>query len=129
MTKFTVEQLAAWILTLKEFAENDTENVTSWFAPTAGEPFSIVGGWHKLPTVIDCSNIFCCSKSDPDYMMSVKIVINENGNSADFDTLNMPLDSLGMVDNTCVPLEWDDVPELAAEFFAHEWERIMETYN
>ena len=125
-TKFTIENLAAWIDNLKELAKHDTENVIHWFGPTAGENFSIVGGWQKLFPNADMSDIFCCSKSQPEYVMSIKVVVNDELWCHDFDSLNMPWNEhFGEVDDTSVPLEWDDSPEAAAEFFVHEWERIM----
>ena len=129
-TKFTKEQLAAWINNLKELAKQDTESLVHWFGPTAGESFSIVGGWQKLFNK-DFSDLFCTSKSQPEYVMSVKVVENKGPYAyTDFESLNMPWNEhFEEVDDTCVPLEWDDSPEAAAEFFEHEWERIMENYG
>ena len=130
-TKFTKEQLATWINNLKELAKQDTESLVHWFGPTAGESFSIVGGWQKLFPNADMIDIFCCSKSKPEYVMSIKVVENKGPYAyADFDSLNMPWNEhFEEVDDTSVPLEWDDSPEAAAEFFMHEWERIMTNYN
>ena len=128
-TKFTKEQLAAWINNLKELAKQDTESLVHWFGPTAGENFSIVGGWQKMFDK-DYSDLFCCSKSQPEYVMCIKIVVNEELWCPDFDSLNMPWNKhFEEVDDTSVPLEWDDSPEAAAEFFEHEWERIMQNYG
>ena len=128
-TTFTVENLSIWIANLKELAKHDTENVLHWFAPTAGKNFSIVGGWSRMFLDQDFSDIFCCSKSHPEYAMCVKIVANDDKYYPDFDSLNMLTDKLGNVDDTCIPLEWGDDPEYAAEFFTHEWERIMESHK
>jgi len=74
----------------------------------------------------DYSDLFCCSKSQPEYVMCVKIVKNDGPYAyTDFEAMNMPTNRFGEVDDTCIPLEWDDSPEYAAEFFLHEWERIM----
>ena len=128
-TKFTKEQLATWINNLKELAKQDTESLVHWFGPTAGESFSIVGGWQKLFDK-DYSDLFCCSKSQPEYVMCIKIVVNEELWCPDFESLNMPWNEhFEEVDDTSVPLEWDDSPEAAAEFFIHEWERIMRDYG
>lgn len=123
-TNTMLKNLVEWIDNLKELAKHDTENVLHWFGPTAGENFSIVGGWQKMFDK-DYSDLFCCSKSQPEYVMCVKIVVNDELWCPDFESLNMPTDCYGNVDDTCVPLEWDDSPEAAAEFFVHEWERIM----
>jgi hypothetical protein len=58
--------------------------------------------------------------------MSIKIAVN-NGPYAytDYEAMDMPTDKFGEVDDTCVPLEWDDNPERVAEFYKSEWERIM----
>ena len=62
--------------------------------------------------------------------MCIKIAENEGPYAyTDFDAMAMPFDKLGNVDDTCVPLEWDDNPEVAAEFFLHEWERIMNEHS
>jgi hypothetical protein len=43
--------------------------------------------------------------------------------------MNMPYDrESGDVENTEVMLEWDDPADYAAEFFMHEWERLMDAY-
>ena len=128
-TKITVESLATWIESLKQFAEGDHELLISWFKDTKDKPFSIVGGWQKMFQE-DYSDLFCCSKSQPEYVMCVKIAKNEGPYAyADFDAMNMPTDSFGNVDDTCIPLEWDDSADAAAEFFLHEWERIMEEHR
>ena len=122
---FTKESLTTWISDIKNTAKEDLDISICWFGPTAKEPFSIIGGWQKMFQE-DYSDLFCCSKSNPEYVMCVKIAKNEGPYAyADFESLSMPTDSEGMVDDTCIPLEWDDSPEAAAEFFMHEWERIM----
>lgn len=125
-TKFTKEQLAEWIADIKEAAKDDHAFSIAWFKPTENQPFSIIAGWQDMFDKEDYSDVFCCSKSNPKYVMCVKIAENEGPYAyTDFDAMNMPTDSFGNVDDTCVPLEWDDRPECAAEFFMHEWERIM----
>ena len=123
ITKFTKEELAIWIAGIKECAKQDTEKQTFCFIPTINSPFSIVAGWKHMPL----PDVFCISKSHPEYVMCVKIVVNDEQHCC-FDSFNMPTDKNGVVDDTCIPLEWDDAPEAAAEFFMHEWERIMSEY-
>lgn len=129
----TIKNLAAWITDIKEAAKDDTDNSIFWFLPTGGAPFTIIAGWQKMFSAQDLfnnSDLFCCSKSCPEYAMCIKVVDNkQNAVYLDFDSVNMPLDKNGNVDNTCVPLEWDDVPEIVAEFFLHEWERIMREHG
>ena len=124
---FTKEALAGWIKGLKQAAREDEQFSVSWFIPTKESPFSIVGGWLDGfdPSQAD---LFCQSKSNPTYAMSIKIIVNE-GNYAycDFETLDMPMSEDGEVDDTCFTLEWDENPEAIANFFMIEWERLMDT--
>ncbi len=124
---FTREQLAEWIDSIMDAAKDDTSFSISWFGGTADSPFSIIAGWEKFDTVGDYSDIFCTSKSNPEYVMCIKIAENEGPYAyTDFEIMNMPYDrETGDVDDTCVPLEWDDVPEIVADFYTAEWERIM----
>jgi hypothetical protein len=127
---FTIEELTVWIAGIKEAAKRDAEEQLFWFVPTMNSKFSIVAGWQQMFEE-NLSDIFCCSATDPSYVMCIKIAINDGPYAyVDFDTMLMPLDlETEEVDNTCVPLEWDDSAEDAAFFFMHEWERIMETYE
>ena len=125
----TLKNLAEWIESLKGFAEGDHELSISWFKDTKNEPFAIIGGWQKMFQE-DYSDLFCCSKAQPEYVMCVKIAENKGPYAyADFDAMDMPTDCYGNVDDTCIPLEWDDSAEAAAAFFLCEWERIMEEYE
>ena len=125
----TIKNLAAWIDDLKEAAKDDSCFSIAWFKDTVDSPFSIVAGWQKMFTE-DYSDLFCCSKSEPEYVMCIKIAKNEGPYAyTDFDVMNMPMDKLGNVDDTCIPLEWDDSSEAAAAFFLCEWERIMNEYK
>ena len=124
---FTKEQLAGWIHLLKDAAERDEQFLVDWFKPTANSKFSIVGGWQSGFGPRD-ADLFCQSKSDPTYGMCVKIIANEGQYAyADFETLNMPTDENGEVDDNCIALEWKDDPAKVAEFFMIEWEQLMGT--
>ena len=125
-TKFTKEQLANWIEDIKQAAKDDYIFSIAWFPGTEDQPFSIIAGWQKMFQE-DYSDLFCRSKSQPEYVMCVKVVEN-NGPYAftDFELMSMPTDSEGNIDDTCIPLEWDDPADYVAEFFMHEWERLME---
>lgn len=126
-TKFTIESLAAWIKEIKEAAEEDFSFSVAWFPGTTDTFFSIVAGWQKMPNLPE---EFCISKSRPEYVMSIKVAINEEPYvCVAFDKMNMPLGIDGNVDNTCIPLERNDLPEAAAEFFLMEWERIMKEHG
>jgi hypothetical protein len=128
-TKFTVEELATWIAHIKEAAKNDTQETIFWFTPTINSPFCIVAGWSRMfDQDTSYSDIFCSSPSQPEYVMFIKVAENPDQLVLDFDFMDMPIDKSGEVDDTCVPLEWSDSPKYAAEFFLHEWERIMEEY-
>ena len=122
-TKITVEGLAEWIDGIKEAAKDDIYFSIAWFGPTVTTPFSIIAGWQKID--YSFSDMFCCSKSHPEYVMCIKIAVNEDNTwYRDFESMNMPTDAFGNVDDTCIPLEWDDSAEAAAQFFLGEWERI-----
>jgi len=124
-TTTTIKNLAAWIDDLKEAAKDDNCFSIAWFKDTENSPFAIIGGWQKMFKE-DYSDLFCCSKTEPEYVMCIKIAKNEGPYAyTDFDAMNMPTDKLGNVDDTCIPLEWDDSSEAAAAFFLCEWERIM----
>ena len=128
-TSTTIKNLAAWIEDIKEAAKDDNSFSIAWFKDTEDKPFSIVAGWQKMFDK-DYSDLFCCSKSHPEYVMCLKIVENDGPYAyTDFDAMNMPTDQLGNVDDTCIPLEWDDSAEAAAAFFLCEWERIMTEYT
>ena len=123
---FTKEQLTSWIAGLKEAAANDEQFLVDWFKRTKDSKLSIVAGWENgfSPKEAD---LFCQSKSNPTYAMCIKIVVNEGPYAyCDFETLNMPVDDREEVEDTCIALEWDDDPEKVAEFYMHEWERLME---
>jgi hypothetical protein len=129
MNKITLESLAQWIEDIKEAAKDDTSFSIAWFKETENKPFSIVAGWTE-GAFEDYSNIFCVSKSEPKYVMALKIAINEGPYAyTDFDAMSIPLDKNGEVDSACIPLEWNDSPEAAAQFFLMEWERIMEEHG
>jgi hypothetical protein len=122
---FTKEELATWIASLKDAAENDECFDVDWFKPTKNSSIAIVGGWESGFDATD-SDLFCMSKSNPGYVMSIKICENKGPYAyCDFETLNMPLDANGEVENNCIPLEWDDNPEAVAEFFMIEFDRLL----
>ena len=125
----TIKNLAAWIDDLKEAAKDDSCFSIAWFKDTVDSPFSIVAGWQKMFTE-DYSDLFCYSKSEPEYVLCIKIAKNEGPYAyTDFEIMNMPTDKSGNVDDTCIPLEWDDSSEAVAAFFLCEWERIMNEYK
>ena len=129
--KFTKEQLAAWIEDIKEAAKDDTSFSIAWFEGTKNAPLAIIAGWSEcFADNSEVNDLFCCSKSQPRYAMCIKIAENDGPYAyTDYDAMNMPWDEESEeVENTEVMLEWDDPSDYVAEFFMHEWERIMETY-
>lgn len=128
-TKFTKEQLAQWIEDIKEAAKDDNCFSMAWFKETKEEPFCIVAGWAEcFADNSEVNDLFCCSKSEPRYCMCIKIAENKGPYAfIDYELMDMPTDpDTKEVDITEVMLEWDDPADYAAEFFTHEWERIME---
>ena len=129
-TNFTINELATWIGGLQDSAKNDESFSVAWFKPTENSPISIVGGWlgGNYPGVN--ADLFCESKSNPGYIMSVKIIENKGPYAyADFEILDMPIEVNDEVDDTCQMLEWEDDPEAIATFFLGEWQRMMETWE
>ena len=127
-TKFTKEQLTKWIEDIKEAAKEDTTFSIAWFPGTEEEPLSIIAGWAPLfSDKSEVNDLFCCSKAHPEYVMCIKIAKNEGPYIyIDYEFMDMPLDpETDEVENTEVMLEWDDPADYAAEFFMHEWERLM----
>lgn len=128
-TKYTIKRLAEWIESLKDDAENDTTFDVSWFEDTKNNKFSIVGGWMQSGLSTTDIDIFCLSRENPQFVMAVKIAVNEGPYAyVDFETLNMPVDKNGEVDDTCFLLEWADDPDALAQFIYTEYERISENY-
>jgi hypothetical protein len=131
-TKFTKEQLAEWLEDIKEAAKDDTSFSIAWFKGTENEPLSIIAGWQEcFADNSEVDDLFCCSKSQPKYVMCVKIAENEGPYAyTDYEVMNMPYDrETEEVENTEVMLEWDDPTDYVAEFFMHEWERLMSIGN
>jgi hypothetical protein len=129
-TSFTTKELAMWIAGLQVSAEKDEQFLVDWFPSTKDSPVSIIGGWQggNYPGVN--ADLFCTSKKNPDQIMCIKIIINKGPYAyADFECLDMPIDTSGEVDNTCLMLEWDDDPERVATFFWGEWLRMSEAYE
>lgn len=124
-----IDALAGWIKGLKEAAADDEQFLISWFIPTKNSKFSIVGGWEDGYDPKD-QDLFCLSHSNPTYGMAVKVVEN-NGPYAycDFETMDMPIDKNGEVDDTSITLEYNDDPKALAAFFYNEWERITKEYT
>lgn len=126
----TIKKLADWIQSLIDEAEEDNCFDIAWFRETENEKFSIIGGWHESGFDPAARDIFCTSKSQPKYVMAIKVAIN-NGPYAycDFDTMDMPIDKFGDVDDTLFILEWDMEPKALATFIYGEWERIMKEHQ
>ena len=131
-TKFTKEQLAAWIEDIKKAAKEDQSFSIAWFKPTEDEALSIIAGWQEcFADNSEVDDLFCCSKSNPRYVMCIKIAENDGPyDYTDYEIMNMPYDRVTKeVEDTEIMLEWDDPADYAAEFFMHEWERLMEIYG
>ena len=113
------QQLAVWITGVIEAAKQDTEETIFLFVPTMDKPFIIIAGWKNHNSKFDMSDLFCCSKSAPEKAMYLQIADNTDIASTNFDDFTTAEDSI------CIPLEWDDNPEVVAEFFTMEFERLM----
>jgi hypothetical protein len=128
-TTFTKEALAMWIAGLKVSAENDESLSIAWFPGTKNSTIAVIGGWQGGFDRED-ADLFCISKSNPTYAMSVKIAVNKGPYAyTDFEVMDMPVEADGEVEDTCITLEWEDDPVKVAEFFMIEWERITEAWE
>ena len=123
-----LDSLATWIEELMKAAKEDEFFSVKWFGETRNEPFNIVGGWSEGFSE-EYDDLIFISKSEPNYAMCVKIVVNDGQYCPDFETLNMPIDADGYVDDTCVALELEDDPMSTAKFFLNEWERITKEHE
>ena len=128
---FTRGQLIDWIKSLKEAARDDTSFSIAWFRPTEDFPFSIIAGWQEYDEPTDEEDSFCRSKSQPKYVMCIKIAENEGPYAyTDYEIMNMPWNrETGDVDITEVPLSWDDPVDYVADHFRAEWLRIVKEYG
>lgn len=127
--KFTLEDLTKWVGFVKDAAKEDQDLSIIWFDATKDSPFSIIAGWQEGFSESQ-ADLFCLSKANPKYAMCVKVAINDGPYTwTDFELMEMPSDEEGLIDDNCIPLEWDDDPEYVAQFFMNEWERIMEEHS
>lgn len=129
-TKFTKEQLAAWIGGILKAAREDESFSIAWFKPTKDSPFAIIAGWQELDEPVG-EDTFCRSKSQPKYVMAIKIAENKGPYAyTDYEIMNMPWDRESEeVDDTEVYLEWNDPVDYMAEHFKAEWLRVMKEYG
>ena len=126
---FTKEQLIDWIESVRKAAKDDESFSIAWFKPTKNCPFAIIAGWQELDES-EGEDSFCRSKSQPKYVMAIKVAENEGPYAyTDYEIMNMPWDSeSGDVDDTEVFLEWDDPVDYMADHFMAEWSRVMTRY-
>lgn len=127
-TNTTIKNLAAWIEDIKEAAKNDDCFSIAWFKDTEHMPFVIIAGWMEGFSE-DYSDLFYISKSEPKYAMCVKIAVNEDQVCPDFETMSLPIDKFGNVDDTCIALEQGDDAESLAAFLLCELERITNEHE
>jgi hypothetical protein len=129
MKNINIEKLAGWIRELIESAKKDEQFSIAWFKETENDPFSIIGGWMEGFSE-DYDDVLCISKGDPSYAMCVKIAVNEGPYAyTDFEIMDMPVNSEGDVDDTCIALDYDEDVISLAQFLAGEWERITKEYG
>lgn len=129
VTNETIKNLVEWLEALKEAARDDNSFSIAWFKDTENSPISIVGGWMDGFSE-SYSDLFCMSKTQPTYAMCVKIAVNKGPYAyVDFETINMPVDTEGNVDDTCIALEQEDDLNSLAAFLLCEWERISEEHR
>lgn len=90
---FNKQKLVEYLWSLYHGAEADEQFSISWFSPTRDESFAIIGGWQgyfDADTVGEDGYMF--SKSEPSYVMCVKIAVNEGPYAyTDYEIMNMPI--------------------------------------
>ncbi len=128
---FTRGELIDWIESIKEAARDDNCFSIAWFKPTENFPFAIIAGWQEYDEPTDEEDTFCRSKSQPKYVMCIKVAENEGPYAyTDYEIMNMPWDrESGDVDITEVPLSWDDPVDYMADHFRAEWLRVMKEHG
>lgn len=129
MNNKLLKSLTEWLTSLKEAAKKDEQFSIAWFEPTKDSPFCIIGGWLDGFSK-DYSDLICISKSNPTYVMCVKIAINDGPYAyTDFEIMNMPYDpKTGEVDDVCIALEYDDDVASLAQFLLTELDRINQEH-
>lgn len=127
---FTREQLINWIEGILKAAKEDESFSIAWFKPTESCPFAIIAGWQELDEP-EGEDSFCRSKSQPKYVMAIKVAENEGPYAyTDYEIMNMPWDrESGDVDDTEVFLEWTDPVDYMADHFRAEWLRLMKEHG
>lgn len=127
---FTLDELTTFVRGLIDTAKKDDRHAIIWFEPTMESKIRIVGGWQDGWAANMYDDLFCMSKSQPTKTMCIKICVCDGPADiySEFDSLVMPVSTDGFADTSLV-LEWEDNPEMVAEFFMAEWERITEQFE
>jgi hypothetical protein len=124
----TIKSLTEWLEALTDAADNDEVFDVAFFEATKDYPLMIIGGWVEGFSE-KYADLCYVSKSEPKYAMCVKIAINDGQLCPDFESLNMPIDKNGEIDDTCLAIERDDDLGELAVWLLGEWERIMTEYR
>lgn len=125
--KKELNRLAQWVDELRDLAERDDNLDYAIFESSVkNEPFAIVGGWSEGFSE-EYSDVLYVSKSNPNYAMCIKIIINDGPwEYTDYDLLDMPVNGTYEVEDTNIALERSDLSIAVAEFYLRELERIIE---
>lgn len=125
---FNIVELAQWINIIKQCAADDDQFNTAVFPNTVDTELSIIGGW-KSGFSAAYADLLCISHSDEEQAMCIRIVKNPGFNTItqfakrDFDSFDAPT-CMGIEEDNCIALEWEDNPMAVAEFYMSEWERL-----
>lgn len=117
---FIRQRLVEYLRSLYHSAEEDEQFSISWFSPTRDKPFVIIGGWQDyFDAGADEDYDYLFSKTEPTYVMCVKIAVNEGPYAyTDYEIMNMPtINDLGDVYDTelilCRDMSDEDMEEYA----------------
>ena len=122
--------LTDWIQKLMDEADTTKDTKNKWynynseFEAVEFMPYFIVAGWSaEYPEGL--SDLFFMKDGKA---LGLKVVPNLTYEHA-FDTLNMPVDKSGEVEDISVMIERDDDAAALADFFLAELERLIKEYH
>jgi hypothetical protein len=121
-----LSKLTTWLDGVRAAAERNENTAYSIFRGSVGkEPLAIACGWASGFSN-DYADLLYVNKTNAYKAMCIKIIINDGTYGyTDFDTLNMPVDRFGNLEDTCVALEKEDDSEAVALFYLTELERLL----
>ena len=129
-TKLNVNNLAAWINSLREKTMNGEQFTTAWFEETKDAPISIVGGWLNGFAAFADSGSFCMNKSNKDQALCIAVVVNNGEDETiELDDLKFCDAPNGVPEDLSIAISPTDDTKVFGAFLIMEWERIMNAHK